>query len=36
MIFFLNWVELTVVNVRAEENAVQLHENVVRNYIAIG
>ena len=31
-----NWVELTVVNVRAVNNALQLHKNVVQNYIAIG
>ena len=27
------WVRLTVANVRAVKNAVQLHENVVQNYI---
>ena len=31
-----NWVVLTVVNVRAVNNTLQLHENVVQNYIAIG
>ena len=31
-----NWVGLTVVNVRAVKNTLQLHENVVRNYITIG
>ena len=31
-----NWVGLTVVNVRAVKNTLQLHENVVQNYIAIG
>ena len=30
-----NWGGLTVVDVRAVKNAVQLHENVVQNYIAI-
>ena len=31
-----NWVGFTVVNVRAVQNALQLQENVVQNYIAIG
>ena len=31
-----NWVGLTVVNVRAVKNAVQLQENVGQNYMAIG
>ena len=31
-----NWVGFTEVNVRAVQNNLQLHENVVQNYIAIG
>ena len=31
-----NRVGLTVVDVRAVKNTLQLHENVVQNYIAIG
>ena len=31
-----NWVGLTVVNVSAVKNTLQLHGNVVQNYIAIG
>ena len=38
--FFLpkpkNWEGLTVVNVRAVKNPVQLHKNVVQNHITIG
>ena len=30
-----NWVGLTIVNVRANKITLQLHENVVQNYIAI-
>ena len=30
-----NWVESTVINVCAVKNTLQLHENVVQNYIAI-
>ena len=30
-----NWVGLILVNVRAVRNTLQLHENVVKNYIAI-
>ena len=29
-----NWVGLTVVNVSAVKNTLQLHDNVVQNYIA--
>ena len=39
-IYFLpkpkTWVGLNEVNARAVKNAVQLHENVVQNYIVIG
>ena len=31
-----NWVGLAEVDVRAVENTLQLHENVVQNNIAIG
>ena len=31
-----NWVGLTVFNFRAVKNTVQLQENVVQKYIAIG
>ena len=31
-----NWVGLTVVNVRAVESALKLHENLVENYLSIG
>ena len=34
--FIKNWVGLTVVNVRTVKYAVQLQENVVQNYIAVG
>ena len=34
--FNQNWIGLTVMNVRAVENTLQLHENVVQNNIAIG
>ena len=31
-----NWVEVTMVNVRAVKHTVRLKENVVQNYIEIG